>query len=177
MSLVTPNYSIPYLTPGDRMTQIPVVDKAKAERLESLLATANVPPGNPDLNDVLTRLNQLEAANDDSGWVDCPLLSPGGQMQGSALPQVRRKGSHVQMRWGVAGKVLGGTSFATNTSYNVAIVPEGFRPPGYKYFPISTNAARATALVTIAANGEVALRTGEVVGVYYIFDVCSWYVD
>ncbi|MGP9605593.1 hypothetical protein [Glutamicibacter sp. AOP33-2CA-4] len=61
MSLVTPNYSIPYLTPGDRMAQIPDVDKAQALRIESLLETANVPPGNPDLNDVLARLNVAEA--------------------------------------------------------------------------------------------------------------------
>lgn len=46
MSLLTPKYNIPYLTPGDRMLQIPDVDKAKALRLESLLETANVPPGN-----------------------------------------------------------------------------------------------------------------------------------
>ncbi|QRQ79802.1 hypothetical protein [Glutamicibacter protophormiae] len=43
------------------MANIPAVDKAQAERIESLLETANVPPGNPDLNSVLARLNQLEA--------------------------------------------------------------------------------------------------------------------
>ncbi|MGP9786825.1 hypothetical protein ACT3UD_11000 [Glutamicibacter sp. 287] len=69
MSLVTPNYSIPYLTPGDRMAQIPDVDKAQALRIESLLETANVPPGNPDLNDVLVRLNQLEALTQESQGV------------------------------------------------------------------------------------------------------------
>ncbi|PMQ21377.1 hypothetical protein [Glutamicibacter arilaitensis] len=69
MSLVTPKYSIPYLTPGDKMLDIPAVDKQQSLRIESLLETANVPPGNPDLNDVLARLNQLEALTYQSSGV------------------------------------------------------------------------------------------------------------
>lgn len=178
MSLVTPQYSIPYLTPGDRMANIPAVDKAQALRIESLLETANIPPGNPDLNNVLARLNQLEAANLDTGWVDCPLIQPDGSQQGASLPQVRRKGNFVQMRWGVAGKTLGGTSFAPNSSYKVARIPEGFRPTEYKYFPIATAAARATALANIQhTDGSIDIRTGEQTSSYYIFDSCSWYIN
>ncbi|MNW62820.1 hypothetical protein D3C74_409740 [compost metagenome] len=132
-----------------------------------------MPPGNPDLNDVLTRLNQLEALNSDTGWVNCPLQAPDGVMQGSSLPQVRRTGNRVQMRWGVNGN-----AFSPNSSYYVATIPEGFMPTEYKYFTIATAAAKATAQATIMhTSGNVQVRTGDVTSSYYIFDACSWYID
>lgn len=61
MSAQTPIYLIDYLTGGDRAKDIPAVSKAQALRMEQALLNAQVPPGNPDLTSVLTRLNALEA--------------------------------------------------------------------------------------------------------------------
>lgn len=172
MSLVTPNYSIPYLTPGDRMTQIPVVDKAKAERLESLLATANVPPGNPNLNSVLARLNKLEAANADTGWVNCS-LEAGVSLQGGTRPQVRKVGNFITLRWGISGSGL-----SSNTHQTVANLPSGFAPTdNHKYFQIASSVSGSAGRLSVGTTGSLGLHTNSSTGSYYIFDGCSWYID
>lgn len=60
MSSQTPIYLIDYMTPGDRIKDLAAVNKAQALRMEQALLDADVPPGNPDLNAVLSRLNTIE---------------------------------------------------------------------------------------------------------------------
>ncbi|WP_394938831.1 hypothetical protein [Psychromicrobium sp. YIM B11713] len=60
----TPYYQFPYIEPSDQITTIPATSKAQAQRYEQALKDANVPPGNPDVTAILTRLNNLETIRD-----------------------------------------------------------------------------------------------------------------
>lgn len=107
----------------------------------------------------------------DTGWVDCP-LNPGTTQQGSSLPQVRRIGKVVYMRWGISG-----TGRTAGTTTNVFTVPAGFRPVDWKYFPVISNTVGATGRTVVRSDGTVQLGTSSSVGAYYIWDSASWIID
>lgn len=106
----------------------------------------------------------------DTGWVDCPLTS-GTTQQGSSLPQVRRIGKIVYMRWGVSGD---GLTIAANNG--VCTVPVGFRPSPYRYFPVASNGSN-WGRITVKPSGLIDLYTGPARGSYYIFDTAWWTID
>ena len=107
----------------------------------------------------------------DSGWVDCPLVS-GTSQQGASLPQVRRIGKKVYMRWGVSG-----TGKAANGTTNVCTIPVGFRPTEWKYFMIAGSGITTYARITVRSDGSVGMNTAASVGSYYIFDAAHWFID
>lgn len=107
----------------------------------------------------------------DTGWVDCPLVS-GTTQQGGSLPQVRRIGKVVRMRWGVSG-----AGKAANTSSTVCVVPVGYRPTEYKYFTGSSASANHPGRFSVRSDGNVVLYVPEVGSSYYIFDVAHWTID
>lgn len=58
--LETPTYRFKYMDVNEPYKNLPTVTQAVAERLEQAMTDAQIPPGNPDLNAVLARLNTLE---------------------------------------------------------------------------------------------------------------------
>lgn len=107
----------------------------------------------------------------DTGWVDCALLS-GVQQQGSSLPQVRRIGKQIVMRWGISGNGI-----AASSAKDVFRIPIGFRPVEWKYYPVITSDAKTTAITTIRSDGTVQLKTNTATSPYYIWDTASWTID
>lgn len=107
----------------------------------------------------------------DTGWVDCPLVS-GTSQQGASLPQVRRIGKTVQMRWGVSG-----TGKAANSSSNVCTVPVGFRPKDWRYFTAASASTNVTPRIVVRGDGLVVLYVPSSTSTYYIFDVAHWTID
>lgn len=59
----TPVYRFKYMDPNEPFMNLPGVTQQVAERLEQALDDAQIPPGNPDLNDVLARLAAIDAGN------------------------------------------------------------------------------------------------------------------
>lgn len=107
----------------------------------------------------------------DTGWVDCPLIS-GTSQQGSSLPQVRRIGKTVTMRWGVSG-----AGKAANSNTNVCTVPVGFRPIEFKRFVCTSASANVTPKITIGADGVVGLQVPSSTSSYFTFEVAHWTID
>lgn len=107
----------------------------------------------------------------DTGWVDCALIS-GTSQQGQSLPQVRRIGPQILMRWGVSG-----SGKAVNSTTDVFRIPIGFRPVDWKYFPVISNTNAATARSVVKSDGVVQLNTSDRVGAYYIWDNAHWTID
>lgn len=56
----TPYYGLTYATPDTAVADFPAVSQQQAEKTEAVLKTANVPPGNPDVTDILLRLAAAE---------------------------------------------------------------------------------------------------------------------
>lgn len=107
----------------------------------------------------------------DTGWVDCALLS-GVTQQGQSLPQVRRIGPQVLMRWGING-----AGIAANTTKDVFRIPIGFRPDAWKYFTITSASANTSAVTNIGPDGTVRIKTPSSTSSYYIWDACHWTID
>lgn len=107
----------------------------------------------------------------DTGWVDCPLVS-GTTQQGASLPQVRRIGKKVYMRWGVNG-----TGKAANSISSVCTIPVGFRPVEYKYFTATSASANTIPRIVVRTDGAVVLYVPSTTSSYYIFDVAHWTID
>lgn len=57
----TPVYNLPYIDSNTPLHELDEATKGMAEGIETVFGNAQFPPGNPDLNDVLLRLNKLEA--------------------------------------------------------------------------------------------------------------------
>lgn len=129
MTFCTSTFTITYLTPAHTMASIPSVDKAQMERIESLLETVNVPPGNSDLDSVLARLNALETllTQDSSAatFVDSnfEICTTGQEVT------LHRFGNVVHMASTVRCKTTDYTSSATGRVF--LNVPTGFRPAQY----------------------------------------------
>lgn len=107
----------------------------------------------------------------DTGWVDCALLS-GVTQQGQSLPQVRRIGPQILMRWGISG-----TGITANTLKDVFRIPIGFRPVEWKYFPVATNSTQSLGRSIVKSDGIVQLGSSGSVGNYYIWDNAHWTID
>lgn len=107
----------------------------------------------------------------DTGWVDCP-LRPGTSQQGGSLPQVRRIGKTVYIRWGVSG-----TGKAANTNSQVFTIPTGFRPATSSYVTVASSNGNASALGVIHPSGIVDLRTSASTGSYYMWDGATYLID
>lgn len=107
----------------------------------------------------------------DTGWVDCPLRS-GTSQQGASLPQVRRIGKVVRMRWGVSG-----SGKAANSVSEVCTIPVGFRPTEYKYFTVASASANYPGRLVPQPSGIVALYVPSASSSYYIFDAAHWTID
>lgn len=58
----TPVYNLPYIDSNTPLHELDEATKGMAEGIETVFGNAQFPPGNPDLNDVLLRLNNLEKA-------------------------------------------------------------------------------------------------------------------
>lgn len=58
--LETPVYGLKYIDDNEPLKNVAGVTKAVAERLEKAMGDAQIPPGNPSINDILVRLNNLE---------------------------------------------------------------------------------------------------------------------
>ncbi|GAT87960.1 hypothetical protein CVCC1112_2619 [Paenarthrobacter nicotinovorans] len=56
----TPVYNFKYMDDDEPLYSLAAISKAIAESLEQAMGNAQIPPGNPSLNDVLNRLNNLE---------------------------------------------------------------------------------------------------------------------
>ena len=56
----TPTYRFKFMDANEPFKNLPAVTQQVAERLEQAMTDAQIPPGNPDLNAVLDRLNKLE---------------------------------------------------------------------------------------------------------------------
>lgn len=107
----------------------------------------------------------------DTGWVDCPLRS-GVSQQGGALPQVRRVGKIVYMRWGVSG-----SGMSANAGKDVCTIPSGFRPPTWKYHTAVSATPNSIGRVTVRSDGIVRLDIPSILSTYYIFDSAWWTID
>lgn len=118
-----------------------------------------------DTDRIWEHLNELGAALNGDGWTDLPLMA-GFTYQGGTPAQFRLVGDHVEMRWGVSSTGFaassGGTQFAT--------LPAEARPSVSKYFPVASSTAAGMAVVYVNTAGGVYLRTGSVLGDYYILD-------
>lgn len=107
----------------------------------------------------------------DTGWVDCALLS-GTTQQGQSLPQVRRIGPQILMRWGISGN-----NVPANAGKDVFRIPIGFRPTEWKYFPVITATAASTATTVVKSDGIVTLKTPATTSSYYMWDTAHWTID
>lgn len=107
----------------------------------------------------------------DTGWVDCALLS-GVTQQGQSLPQVRRIGPQILMRWGISG-----TGIAANSLKDVFRIPIGFRPVEWKYFPVVTNSTASMGRSVVKSDGIVQLGSSNSTASYYIWDNAHWTID
>ena len=58
----TPVYRFKYMDQNEPFMNLPTVTQQVAERLEQTMQDAQIPPGNPDVNAILARLNTLEAS-------------------------------------------------------------------------------------------------------------------
>ena len=108
----------------------------------------------------------------DTGWVNVPLRA-GFAAQGGILPQVRRVGKRVDWRWGISNTGL----TTADTTYAFADIPVGYRPTAisaYGYAAANTSAAGGR--IDVSPAGVVTLRTGVVLGNYYVASL-SWYID
>lgn len=56
----TPRYGFQYIDDTEPLKNLPSVTENIARRLEAAMTDAAIPPGNPDINDVLLRLRKLE---------------------------------------------------------------------------------------------------------------------
>lgn len=143
MSAQTPIYLIDYMTPGDRIKDLATVNKAQAERMEQALLDAEVPPGNPDLNSVLARLNALEALSTPKPWTQIPLVNGNTPLDGN-YPSVRY--SHDSEFLEFAGGFLFGAT--VNAGSTVGTLPTGFRPATYKNFLCRASIGVFTMVIT-----------------------------
>lgn len=108
----------------------------------------------------------------DTGWVDVPPL-PGYAALGGAPLQIRRIGDVVYPRWGFSSQGM-----TANSSFHVADIPVGFRPPiRDPYFTVASSVVAATGRATInPVSGQVWLDTSTTLGVWYIFST-PWLID
>lgn len=124
-------------------------------------------------SNVTDNWHYVKTSEDDTGWVQCPTISP-FQPQGSSSFRVRRTGNWVSIEWGIAP-----TGVTANSVQNVATVPVGFRPPSGVYLGAWTNVAAArNAGFVVEAPGNIQLRTAPTVGGYFLIPSGSgWYLD
>lgn len=101
-------------------------------------------------------------------WMDCTEIYP-YKFQSGKPCQVRREGMRWYASWGFssAGMAAGG-------SYLVGKLPDGAAPSDYRYFQIGSSNPGASALCVIRSNGDIEIRTGTVLGNYYILDAVHW---
>lgn len=100
----------------------------------------------------------------DSGWLECPVRS-GFSMQGGRPPEVRRMGSSVRYRWGVAA-----TGMTPSGANIVADVPAGLAPrgPSSPYFMGASNVAERSGIIYVGTDGGIVVRPPATLGTYYI---------
>lgn len=128
---------------------------------------------NRTTSNVTDNWHYVKTSEDDTGWVQCPTISP-FQPQGSSSFRVRRTGNWVSIEWGIAP-----TGVTANSVQDVATVPVGFRPPSGVYLGAWTNVAAArNAGFVVEAPGNIQLRTAPTVGGYFLIPSGSgWYLD
>lgn len=56
----TPVYGFKYMDDTEPLKSLASISQQVAERTEQAMGNAQIPPGNPDINDILVRLNNLE---------------------------------------------------------------------------------------------------------------------
>jgi hypothetical protein len=56
----TPVYGFKYMDTNEPLKSLAEISQQVAERTEQAMGNAQIPPGNPDVNDILVRLNNLE---------------------------------------------------------------------------------------------------------------------
>ncbi len=120
--------------------------------------------------------HSYSSSQDDTGWVQCPTL-PGFSPQGGSSFRVRRRGKKVNLEWGIAG-----SGILPNTAVDVATVPDGFRPlsggESHGLCFSNTAGARGTTGLVVSPTGSIQIRTGAVVGGYYLAQSGhSWFVS
>lgn len=108
----------------------------------------------------------------DTGWVNIATVAP-HQWQGTGVPQVRRIGKVVHMKWG-----WNNTGMATNATYTVGQLPRSeFYPPTTHYVNVEGNHAdRKGRGIVWQDTGAVQISTGSLLSSYYLFQT-SWVIN
>lgn len=148
-------------------------DKAKLDGATVYKTPNTIPERNADGNiEVGNATNPSHAATkgyvDGDGWVNVQ-VSSGFFQQGTASPQVRKAANRVFMRWGWSG-----SNMSPGTAYNIGVIPVGYRPSLEVHCPVASNSVPRMGTAVIQTNGVVVLKTGDLVGNYYLFDSMSW---
>lgn len=141
-------------------------------------------PENDDAADVPYDVKQLADAIElvltagilDSAWVDVTVSSGFVPQAGAEKPQVRKLGKLVVARGGwLAGAGNGVT--AVNSSYNVGVIPAGYRPATPIVGAAGSSAGNAVCGLHVQADGIVQLRTAATLGAYYNMGGRAWFTD
>ena len=123
-----------------------------------------------DISGLTAALAALTAATTPTAWTNCTVRSGFAANQGNT-PQVQREGKRVQMRRGINK-----TGLSASGSFDVADVPEGFRPEESKYIPIVGSSAASVGMAVVSPSGVVTVLTSATLSPYYLFDALAWNV-
>lgn len=76
----TPIYALPYCDDDEPAREWPGLQKRVSERIEQAFSDAQVPPGNPDVNAILRRLNQIGSISTYIATGSKPNFAPSDQV-------------------------------------------------------------------------------------------------
>lgn len=107
----------------------------------------------------------------DSGWQNIDIF-PGFAAQGTDVPQARKIGKFVYIRWG-----FNNSGMSTNTTHLVGDLPEGFgMEPNATHYMTPATTTETLARVNINTTGTIQITTGATVGSWYLIET-SYIVD